>query len=215
MKFANSVPHNFRKEDTLRIFFSDEKIFDPDGMYNAQNDRIWAANREEADKRGVVRRKRKFPQKVMVWLGACSKGLTPLIILDEGTMDHRRYIDKVLPVALKYDNEDSSDNCVFQQDGAKPHTHASTQESCRMNFPSFINKDHWPPNSPELNPLDYSIWDEFAQQINWARVKTKKTLIDELKRRVKRIRDSVVLESCESWTNRLNHLSNNNGNYLQ
>ena len=92
----------------------------------------------------------------------------------------------------------------FEEDGGKPHTHASTQQWC----PSFIDKDHWPPNSSDLNPLDYSIWDEFAQQINWAKIKSKKTLIDELKRSVKRIRDSVVLES---WTNRL---SENKGNYL-
>ena len=38
----------------------------------------------------------------MVWLGACSNGWTPLIILDEETMDHRRYINEILPVALKY-----------------------------------------------------------------------------------------------------------------
>ena len=54
-----------------------------------------------------------------------------------------------------------------------------------MNFPSFIDKDHWPQNSSDLNRLDYSIWDEFAQQINWAKVKSKKTLIDELKQSVK------------------------------
>ena len=54
MKFANWLRHNFREEDTLRILFSDEKIFDLDGMSNAQNDRIWAVNREEADKRGGV-----------------------------------------------------------------------------------------------------------------------------------------------------------------
>ena len=40
MKFSNWLRHNFRKEDTLRILFSDEKIFDLDGMYNAQNHRI-------------------------------------------------------------------------------------------------------------------------------------------------------------------------------
>ena len=40
-------------------------MFDFDSMYNAQNDRIWAVNREEADKRGDVQQKRKFPQKVM------------------------------------------------------------------------------------------------------------------------------------------------------
>ena len=52
MKFANWVRHNFRKEDILRILFSDEKIFDLDGMYN---DRTWAVNHEEADKRGGAR----------------------------------------------------------------------------------------------------------------------------------------------------------------
>ena len=61
MKFANWVRHNFRKEHTLRIPFSDEKMFDLDDLYNAQNDRIWAVNREEADKRGGVQQKRKFP----------------------------------------------------------------------------------------------------------------------------------------------------------
>ena len=55
----------------------------------------------------------------MVWPGACSKGLTPLIILNEGTMDHRRYIDEILPVALKCGNEGFGDNWTFQQDGAK------------------------------------------------------------------------------------------------
>ena len=114
MKFANWVRHNFRKEDTLRILFSDEKMFDLDGMYNAQNDRIWAVNRE-ADKRGDVQQKRKFPQKVMVWLGACSMGLTPLIILDEGTMDHRRNMDEILQVALKYGNESFGDNWTFDR----------------------------------------------------------------------------------------------------
>ena len=66
MKFANWLRQNFRKEDTLRILFSDEKMIDLDDMYNAQNDRIWAVNREETDKRGSVQQKRKFAQKVMV-----------------------------------------------------------------------------------------------------------------------------------------------------
>ena len=57
MKFANWVRYNFRKEDTLRILVSNEKIFDLDGMYNAQNNRIWAVNREEADKSKSLSRK--------------------------------------------------------------------------------------------------------------------------------------------------------------
>ncbi|CAF5059708.1 unnamed protein product, partial [Rotaria socialis] len=48
-------------------------MFDIDGVYNSQNDRIWAVNRSEADIKGGTRQKHKFPQKVMVWLGVCSK----------------------------------------------------------------------------------------------------------------------------------------------
>ncbi|CAF4872916.1 unnamed protein product [Rotaria socialis] len=88
--FPNWARHNFRKEDTLRILFSDEKTFDLDGIYSAQNDRIWAVDHDEA--------------------GACAKGLTPLIILDKGTVDHQRYINEVFSVALKYGDEVFGDN---------------------------------------------------------------------------------------------------------
>ena len=67
---------------------ADEKIFDLDGMYNFQNQRIWASSRDEADEKGGIKEKQKFLQKVMVWLGVCSKGVTPLVIFDRETVDH-------------------------------------------------------------------------------------------------------------------------------
>ena len=88
------------KEDTMKILFSDEKLFDIDGIYNTQNDRICA----EADIKGGIRQIRKFLQNVMVWRGACSKGLLSLVIFENGTVDHNRYINEVLPVTLEYRN---------------------------------------------------------------------------------------------------------------
>jgi hypothetical protein len=44
MKFANWIRTNFRKENTMNILFSDQKMFEIDGVYNSQNDRIWAVN---------------------------------------------------------------------------------------------------------------------------------------------------------------------------
>lgn len=61
------------------------------------------------------------------------------------------------------------------------HSHHLSQKWCRDNFPSFIDRDGWPPNSPDLNPLDYSIWDQLVNKINWNKVDQKKTLIQELK----------------------------------
>lgn len=75
---------------------------------------MWTINRTNADKKGDIKQKRKFPQKVMAWLGACSEGITPLVILDEGTVDHVLCIDKLLPVALTYKNQVYSNDWTFQ-----------------------------------------------------------------------------------------------------
>jgi len=43
---------------------------------------------------------------------------------------------------------------IFHQDSAPAHTACQTQANCT----DFIAKDEWPPNSPDLNPLDYHVW---------------------------------------------------------
>ena len=100
LKFANWVRTNFREEDTMKILLSDKKMFDIDGIYNSQNDRIWVVNRAEVD----IRQIHKFLQKLTVWLGTCSKRLSSLVIFENGTVDHNHYINKVLQVALNYGN---------------------------------------------------------------------------------------------------------------
>ena len=66
LKFANWIRTNFRKEDTLRFLFSDEKIFDIDGVYNSQNEKIWAPSRADTDAKGGIKQIQIFPKKVMV-----------------------------------------------------------------------------------------------------------------------------------------------------
>lgn len=51
----------------MKILLSDEKIFDVDGAYNSQNDRISAVSRREAGKAAGRKQKRKFSENVMVW----------------------------------------------------------------------------------------------------------------------------------------------------
>ncbi len=138
-----------------------------------------------------------------------------MIILQEGTVDHDRYIREVLPVAIEYGNKILRSDWTFQQDSAKPHVYYLTQQWSRNNFPLFIDKDEWLPNSSDLNPLDYAIWDELAQVINWDRVTSKTTLIEQLKRAVKKIRQEVVFESCSSCTNTFYRVSENDGGYLR
>ena len=81
-----------------------------------------------------------------------------------------------------------------------------------MVFRTFLDKGTWPANSPDL---DYCIWDEFAQIINWNKVTLKSSLISEVNCGVKKLRLYVVRESCSVWTNRLYHMTQNDGNYLR
>ena len=46
----------------MPILFSDEKLFDINGVYNVQNDGVWAPSRVEANECGGIKMKRKFPQ---------------------------------------------------------------------------------------------------------------------------------------------------------
>ena len=66
----------------------------------------------------------------------------PLLIFEEGTVDHQRYIPEVLPVPLKFVNDMFGNNWTFQQDGGRPHIHPQTEDWCRIHFPSFFDKDH-------------------------------------------------------------------------
>ena len=72
----------------MKILFSDEKYFDIDGVYNSQNDRVWAVNRADADEKGGVKQRRKHLRKVIEWLGACCKGITFSVIFNERTVDY-------------------------------------------------------------------------------------------------------------------------------
>ncbi|CAF1414440.1 unnamed protein product, partial [Rotaria magnacalcarata] len=87
-------------------------------------------------------------------------------IFENGTLDHARYIEEVLPVALKYAYKTFGHDWTFQQDGAKQHIHHFTQEWRGKNSPAFLDKDRRPANSLDLNTLDYSIWNGLAGAMN-------------------------------------------------
>src|SRR6218665_3853323 len=54
---------------------------------------------------------------------------------------------------------------TLQQDGAPSHTAKNTMEYLRRENISFIEPDMWPPNSPDLNPIDYAVWGALQQMV--------------------------------------------------
>ena len=53
------------------------------------------------------------------------------------------------------------------------HTACQTQDWLKVNCTDFIAKDEWPPNSPDLNPLDYHVWGAMLQAFHKLHPKSK------------------------------------------
>ena len=62
--------------------------------------------------------------------------------------------EKLLPCI----EEISGDNFIIQQDSAPGHRARDTIALLRREMPDFIFPDQWPPNSPDMNSVDYKIW---------------------------------------------------------
>ena len=110
----------------------------------------------------------RFSKKVMVSTGVSMRGKTRIYFIDTSKtkVNSECYIklldDNLLPECrtLYPDND-----FIFQQDGAPSHTSRITQEHPDANTPEFIGKDDWPPQSPDLNPMDYHVWDSLSEKV--------------------------------------------------
>ena len=58
---------------------------------------------------------------------------------------------------------------VFMQDSAPSHRAKATPNFLQDNTPDFINSQEWTPHSPDLNPLDYSVWDILQELVDEGR----------------------------------------------
>ncbi len=141
---------------TVKIF-SDKKIFTVDQAYNRRNDRFIVDQGNPA----TPVSKTKHPASCMVLGIVCSDGQKPPPIfvpagVKVNTEEYLRLLEsKLLPWLKK---TYPRGNYVFQQDGAPCHTSKRTQEWLGANFADFWDKTVWPPSSPDLSPLDYSVW---------------------------------------------------------
>ena len=145
------------------ILFSDEKYFSVDQVSNSRTDRFITNLRLE-DVPDHVRavQKAKHPAQIMMFGLVASNGLKmPPVFMAKGMrMGSKEYLEEVLIPHVKPwidANFPDATNVVFMQDGAPCHTSKVVQKWLSENI-NFWPKDVWPPSSPDLNPLDFSIW---------------------------------------------------------
>ena len=115
------------------------------------------------------------------------------------------YRQLILDPVVKHMSKNMFNNTpfIFQQDGAPTHTANISQMWLRENIPGFITKEQWPPSSPDLNPIDFSIWDMQSLTIIWL----KTSLIREWKK--------LLRAAVEAFPTRLRRVVEKKGGYIE
>lgn len=183
---------------TKRLFFTDEKIFYIDPPVNTSTSRVWssASKKSDVSPQRLVRQRAKFSPHVMVSAGVCCVGKGRLHFVDEkAKINAKYYTEQLLPQLIEDCRSLMGNDFVFQQDGAPAHTAGQTQEWLMQNCPEFINKNEWPPNSPDLNPLDYSVWGAMLQRFE--KIKPKPKNVAELKVALQNIWEELPQQSIK------------------
>jgi len=103
----------------------------------------------------------------MLSVAVSKLGKTDLVFVQPGAkINSVYYCDNVLERGLLLDiRRLSNDDFLFQQDGAPAHRSCHTVAYLRSCVPEFTKSENWPPNSPDLNPVDYSVWGGALQQM--------------------------------------------------
>lgn len=158
------------------IWYTDEKNFTQVPFVNA-NSRVRVKTSEELTASAIPTVK--HPQSVMVFglVGSDGKKM-PLIFFERGfRLNALAYLDVLEQVAAWIRSEypemiDSDDKpmkewrCTFQQDSAPAHTARTVQQWLVSFFGRnrIWRREEWPASSPDLNPLDFSVWNEVQRR---------------------------------------------------
>ena len=102
----------------------------------------------------------------------------------------------------------------FQQDSAPAHRAKKTLDFSKEKGIRFWSPVQWPPNSPDLNPMDYCIWSLVVQGTGEGRPSS----VPALKRKVNaswRAMDAEKIRSaCRSFRPRLQRCIASNGSFF-
>ena len=211
------------------LFFSDEKNFTVSEAYNRRNARYVSFDGDTPAYNVRYATSTKHPASLMFLGVVASTGEVspPIWFKKKERLTAAKYIEildkKLLPWMVKVAEDHpvgpggGPSPFTFQQDGAPAHTAKATQDLLRerLGHRGFWTKNMWPPNSPDLNPLDYSIWNEVASKA-CSKPHSSAEMLKSIVNRVWSDLDAAyLLGTCQNFRKRLEKVIAVDGGYIE
>jgi len=104
---------------------------------------------------------------------------------------------------------------LFQQDGARAHTSKATIAWLDANIKHYISPEDWPPNSPDLSPIE-NVWSILMATAVYAdpEPQSLQALKHRLRKEWKSISPSTLQNLIGSMPNRLKAVTKNKGDTI-
>ena len=146
--------------------------------------------------------KTKFPATVMVFGVVSSEGhIMPPHIFEVGLkVNTKVYLDVLKSLVIPWCNQVvGGRSWVWQQDATPAHKCKETQVWLLKECYDFVPFSHWPPSSPDLNPLDYFVWSYVENITNMTSHNTKSSLIAAIHRVFAELSPALVEKACSQF----------------
>lgn len=174
-----------------KILFTDEAMFTRDGITNTHNNHVWSDENPHA----TVESHFQHRFSVNVWSGIIDNVFIGPVIFHERLTGarYRHFLEHELPGLLEDVPLATRHRMYYQHDGAPPHTARVVTQYLDEIFPGrWIGRGGpilWPPRSPDLTPMDYSLWGWFKSDVYRQKPLTRDDLIARIFIAATRIRE--------------------------
>jgi DDE superfamily endonuclease len=217
---AAMLLNRLKKQDKMKVrIFSDEKIFTADAAVNRRNSRYLTGLPVAAvDPNIRITAYTKAPLKQMVLgvVGSDGQKCPPIFVAAGERINAAIYQELLRQHVVPWLKRTYPDgNYVFQQDSAPAHAARSTQDFLRENMASHWSPELWPPFSPDLNPLDFSIWSVLEARVQATAHENLAALRASISREWATLDEDYVRSACRPFRRRLEQVVAAAGGYIE
>lgn len=221
--FAGIWKMKLNDENILdKIIFTDEAHFELQGFVNTQNYRIWGSESPR-----IIIPKKKFPERVTVFCGLNIKlGILGPYYFEDGkerpvTVNSANYKElleqEVIPDIIKKGY--TPNHFWYQQDNASAHTTEEMLAYLESIFEKkiILNKTtfEWPPNSPDLNPLDFFFWGYLKDKVFKYKNRNRNKLKENFSDCIKSIEPELIEKVIHAFPSRIEKCLKAEGEYFE
>ncbi len=196
-----------------RIVFSEECLFQTNGVVNKHNARIWGTSNPQMVQEVPLR-----SEKVMAW---CAMHKTKIIgpyFFRQPTVDTQAYKSMLRYYRLNHIAQWPG-SPIFQQEGAPAHTsNAAREYLSRKPGSQWISKrgpTNWPARSPDLTSLDFFLWGFVKDKVYAGQIRSLQHLETRITRAVRSVDAETLSKVWENVRARMDCVIRQQGKHIE